>query len=315
MLRLGRLLVPTDLGPRGEAALALACELAALEGGEVHLLHVFRFLNSDDLSTPDDGAGVEELRRRLERQEEARLSAAAQAAPAGVTVEPVQIGSPAVALTIVGYAEEWGADLLVMGTHARRGLGHLLLGSIAEEVLRRTSCPVLTFRLREAAPSASFRRLLVPVDFSPHTLPLLREAGALAARFGSGLDLVHAIEGPALPTAILGFATVSDLVPELERRARQRLEGLVREAGLAVPVEVHVVRGHPAAAVAELARQRQADLVVIARQGASARERFALGHVTERVVRTAPCPVLTLPTVTEAPAGAERESGGAGERG
>ncbi len=70
---------------------------------------------------------------------------------------------------ILEYAKHNDIDLIVMGTHGRRGLGHLFLGSVAEEVVRLSSVPVLTVRERETPkPFEKMRRLLVPLDFSQH---------------------------------------------------------------------------------------------------------------------------------------------------
>ena len=146
MARVKRMLVPTDFSPPSEIALAYALDLAAREGASVHVLHVL-----DDVqfaAAYPDGLYVQlaGLEARLIDEGRKRLAdAAAKAEAAGVAATiDVVVGKPAPA--IAGEAEKRGTDLIVMGTHGRSGLAHLVLGSVAETVLRTAPCPVLTVR-------------------------------------------------------------------------------------------------------------------------------------------------------------------------
>jgi universal stress protein A len=168
MARVKRMLVPTDFSPASEIALTYALDLAAREGAEVHVLHVL-----DDVhfaTAYPDGMYVEVggLEARMIDEARKRLTATAdRAAAVGIrATTDVVVGKPAPA--IAGEAEKRGTDLIVMGTHGRSGLAHLVLGSVAESVLRTAPCPVLTVRdtwrtSEVLAASATARAASLPV--------------------------------------------------------------------------------------------------------------------------------------------------------
>ena len=141
-----RLLVPTDFSPTSDIAFNYALDMAARAGASIHLLHVI-----DDASFATvypDGVYVElpGLQEKLIGEAHARLDAvAAVCAAAGVpATTQVVVGRPSASIT--EEANTRGSDLIVMGTHGRGGFAHLMLGSVAERVLRTAQCPVLTVR-------------------------------------------------------------------------------------------------------------------------------------------------------------------------
>lgn len=132
-----KILVPTDLSETSAAALRRALDMARRADGAVTLLHVYHlppYELSDDTVEKIAGAArasVDALAR--------------QCGDAGVPVTAVVLpGSPAE--VIVDYARHEGMDLIALGTHGRTGLKHILLGSVAERVVRFAGCPVLTIR-------------------------------------------------------------------------------------------------------------------------------------------------------------------------
>lgn len=142
MADIKRILVPTDFSPTADAALTYALDLAPKLGATVSLVHVFDDLSGiqsgEYVSMPSEmrGAILEDLRRRL-------ADAAATRGHSELNPE-VLIGPTA--RTIVDSAHDSRADLIVIGTHGRHGIPHLLLGSVAERVVRTATCPVLTVR-------------------------------------------------------------------------------------------------------------------------------------------------------------------------
>jgi nucleotide-binding universal stress UspA family protein len=142
MLQITRILVPTDFSAHSRQALKYACAIAERFSSELHLLNVVQPLA---LSTPYVGALPDELmypvpaaRQELDKLEAPGLEQAASVERA------VRTGTPFV--EIVRYAREKNIDLIVMGTHGHGGLVHALLGSVAEKVVRKAGCPVLTVR-------------------------------------------------------------------------------------------------------------------------------------------------------------------------
>ena len=141
-----RILVPTDFSAPSNAALTLAKRMAAMSGASLHLLHVL----DDSTTTAAAAVGVYEPSAELREKwlEGARSLLSTQLTPAEQasfrSTEEVVVGTPA--RTIVENARANAIDLIVMGTHGRGGVEHLLMGSVAERVVRSAACPVLTVR-------------------------------------------------------------------------------------------------------------------------------------------------------------------------
>jgi nucleotide-binding universal stress UspA family protein len=139
------IIVPTDFSYASDAALGYARMLATRFGASLHLLHVV----DEPGSWSEVYAAIPEIQLRLSADAARRLEAMAACLPPPVrATSAVVCGAPVP--SIVKEAETRGADLIVMGTHGRRGMGHLLLGSVAERVVRLAPCPVLTVREQRA---------------------------------------------------------------------------------------------------------------------------------------------------------------------
>jgi nucleotide-binding universal stress UspA family protein len=137
-----RILVPTDLSPLGSEAVQLAHALAEKFQAELHVLHVAR--NADELAKLGGVTGV--LEPGSGQDEQGRWLAGLLGETGSLRrVEAVRIGAD-VSDVILKYANHQNIELIVMGSHGRSGLLHLLMGSIAEQVLRRSPCPVLVYR-------------------------------------------------------------------------------------------------------------------------------------------------------------------------
>jgi nucleotide-binding universal stress UspA family protein len=184
-----------------------------------------------------------------------------------------------------------------MGTHGRRGLGHLFLGSTAEEVVRFATCPVLTIReLEKERPAEKRERILVPVDFSEHSKAALSHAKGVAAVYGARLDVLHVIEETVHPAFYgTGMTDIVELRPDIVVKAKAAMEKLFNDTpGPEVKVEYHAVIGRAHQEIVQYATLEEKDLIIIATHGLSGLERMLLGSVAEKVVRRAPCPVLTV---------------------
>ncbi len=146
MIKLQKVLLPTDFSEYSTAARMYACAFADQFGAELHLLHVVQ-----DLAplVPEPGAALAppiDYLRELELNAQAMLDRSLDAnwAVGKMVVRVVRQGPPF--LEIIRYAQETNIDLIVLGTHGRGGLAHMLLGSVAEKVVRKAPCPVLTVR-------------------------------------------------------------------------------------------------------------------------------------------------------------------------
>jgi len=141
-----------------------------------------------------------------------------------------------------------------------------------------------------------FRKILVPVDFSVHASEAIRAAADLAKRYDAALTLVHVYEtvAYALPDGFVLFtgSQLADMLSEFEKRLAAAKRDA--EAAGATRVEVKQLQGAAAVEIVEFAKENGFDLIVMGTHGRRGLQHALMGSVAERVVRTAPCPVLTL---------------------
>jgi len=144
-IRLQKILLPTDFSKYSAASTKYACELAAKFDAELHLLHT---LETHLASTPNFGFGLDLPKYVSESKAAAEKSLAGILDPkwseARTVVKAMVEGSPKT--EIIAYARKHQIDLIVLSTHGRTGLAHVLMGSVAESVVRTAPCPVLTVR-------------------------------------------------------------------------------------------------------------------------------------------------------------------------
>ena len=147
MITLKNVLVATDFSEPSDAALVYGRELAVRFGAALHVLHAVQNVYIDTLGAANYAALAPDLQQQIEDDARRRMHELAvrsgHSAPATVTAI---VTSSAPALSIIDYARDHKIDLIVVGTHGRGAVAHLLLGSIAERVVRTARCPVLTVR-------------------------------------------------------------------------------------------------------------------------------------------------------------------------
>ncbi len=141
-MQLKRILLPTDFSDTAGHALDYARDLAARFGASVHLLHVVSDPTAQDWAGEVEGLAVPDLLEKWKSDAERRLGETVLGEIE--TVRAVCVGHAF--MEIVRYATNNAVDLIVMGTHGRGPVRHLLLGSVAEKVVRKAPCPVLTVR-------------------------------------------------------------------------------------------------------------------------------------------------------------------------
>lgn len=278
-----KILLPTAFTESCAHARAHAVALAHRYGAELHVLHV-QVLHAEPLAF-SELPGVADIETALSQaaQRQAEMFVKDIDLPVVKAISREITASPA----ILDYAEQNDCDVIVMGTHARRGLAHLFLGSEAVEVVRRAKVPVLVVGPEHAETPPPYQTILVPVDFSAHTRPTLEMAATLLPDEGGRLIVEHVVDMRPLPP----YATQT--VADAERaRAEEALATMIEDLDLTVDVEAMVSVGVPYERISESARDLGADLIVMGTQGLGALDRLLIGSVTERVLRIAPCPVL-----------------------
>jgi nucleotide-binding universal stress UspA family protein len=150
MIAMKNVLVATDFGEAADSALGYGRELATRFGATLHVLHVAENVYITAFGAETYASFVPDLQRDLENTAHKRLQEAViDSDGSGPTTVPVVMTSSSPAFAIIDYANEHHIDLIVMGTHGRGTLGHILMGSVAERVVRLAGCPVLTIRYPE----------------------------------------------------------------------------------------------------------------------------------------------------------------------
>ncbi|HUP24420.1 MAG TPA: universal stress protein [Thermoanaerobaculia bacterium] len=297
MIRVQRLVAPVDFSDASRPGLERAVALADDFGAELHVLHV---VPEPEVSVyPPFGVAAdgERIQNAIREAHEKSFARVLESLPPSRARRVTELrGGVGIAPTIVAYAEEVDADLLLLGTHGHRGFRRFLLGSVTEEVVRRAPCPVLTHPPGHPSSPARSRRILAAIDLSDQSRDVLRTAAALARGWDAELRVLHVVAPLALPgyhEAFFGTAAALDTAA-LEQRSREVLDKLVAEASLPSTAQVELAHGVTQHEIAAAAAHHQCDLVVVASHGLSGLEHALLGSTTARLLRRAQCPVLVL---------------------
>lgn len=290
-MKLRRILAATDLSAPARHAVARAFRIAAGSGAELELLHV---VNQGGLDSLRNLLGLQAAAVEDRLLDQAREALASQAAELGL-VHGVSAGthlvSGRVLSAILDQADARDTDLLVVGARGEDYLGRLLLGTTAERLLRRTLRPLLVNKL---AAHETFRRALLPLDFSPWSHTALQLARKVAPE--AELVLMHAFEAPF--EAKLEFAGVDESVLTMYRiaarqQALEQLQTYAAAAGLAAEnVSFRVVHGHASNSILTLEQELDCDLIIMGKHGQGVLEELLLGSVTKHILAESSCDVL-----------------------
>ena len=304
MSRFQRILVPVDFSAESLQALHYGCAFARSDHATLDLLHAVENV------APLTFGGAEVVSTvAIQYAEEAESSARAaleNLAPKswtqGLSVERHTVQG-ATAHSILEHAKAKHVDLICVGTHGRGGVTRMLLGSVAEKIVQRASCNVLVVRrverdfVKPESDVPALGRVLVPVDFSERGQKALEDGAALAARFKAELHLLHVVEdtSPATSEIALASTVFQSYIHELTRAGDKQLADLKIPGPAATGVvKRKVVVGAPISRITAYAMDAEIDLIVMGTHGRTGLAHALIGSVAERVVRTAPCPVLTV---------------------
>jgi nucleotide-binding universal stress UspA family protein len=294
-----RILVALDGSSESEQILGEVARIGSAETA-VDLVHV---LDRPQHEIPNAGASLEDVAEEYLHRAAGRL-------PGRRIRTFLWRGEPEE--EIPRAAEALHADLIAMTTHARRGLSHLLMGSVAEAVVRTTSLPVLLTRPGLERPVRPLERILVAVDGTEKSRIACTTARELAAESGAELVLLQVVEPVLVVDPVTGFTPIGipdpapDPMPALEDLARR-----LRQDGVAA--RALVTHGAAAGRILDGARAVDADLIVLSTLGRRGLSRIMLGSVAEEVVRHMDRPVLLqrVAPVMEAKRQAQTHSQGA----
>jgi nucleotide-binding universal stress UspA family protein len=288
-IALKNVLFLTDFSEPSQAALPFALAIGREFGATIHALHV---LTPAPLvcAAPETAAVAVEAQEEFAEAEMQRV----ETQLAGVPHDSTLVRGFGIWPAIEQAITEVRADLLVIGTHGRTGAQKLLLGSVAEEIFRRSPIPVLTigpWARKEVHNGAHFHRVLYATDFTAESLAAAPYAISLAQENEARLILLNVVhERDQEAESRRTVTSVANLMYELHELVPKDAELWCRPEGV-------VEYGEPAARILEAAKQRNADLIVLGvrdhggRLGAATHLERAVAH---KVVAHAKCPVLTV---------------------
>jgi nucleotide-binding universal stress UspA family protein len=285
---LKRILVPLDGSAESNVALPLARAMAQSTGGAIWLLRVapMSALRDDHTRTHEAAQSIQRIADELAR--------------GGIEVHPVTREGDA-SQEILHLTSDTGADVIVMRTHGRAGLERAMFGSVAEQVLARTTVPLALVKPGGRRVS-HIQKLLVPIDGSPGGALALRTAADIAKTTGASIDVLQVVvpvpmlaylapydySGAAFydrawdDDALLAARTYVDAVA-----ARLNTRGLSAGAEARMAPEI-------AGAIIEAADRANTDLIIMSTHALTGPARALLGSVADAVVRGSPCPVLLV---------------------
>lgn len=290
-------LYATDFSATSELALPYATAICRHFGSTLHVAHVLSDTNLLLMTGGVDYVSVGTVYEDAHTEAQAKIQQVASRL--GEIPHRTYVRHGPVWTNLSSIVAESGIDLIVVGTHGRSGLGTLLLGSVAEDILRHVPCPVLTVgpvvcgraKLpefyamgRELAPTElDLQQILYATNLAPASLMVAPVAISLAEEFGARLTLMHVIEQYNL----------EDRPGPIENGAQQLQAVVPKDAALAYAPEIVMEFGSAWRCIVNAAAERETDLIVL-----GARPRGGTTHLpwstVHRVVANATCPVLTV---------------------
>jgi nucleotide-binding universal stress UspA family protein len=285
--------------PANEKAFAFALAQASEFGADLILFHVYDTL----VVTASETSGIRYYDyAAAARSELQRLEPLAQRARAAGLRCEVVVRPGLAADQILAFLREREVDRIVMGTHSPGPIGKLLVGSVAEAVLRTATVPVCIVGPEVVDGSYrnyATRTILSAVSLLDTSLAVVSYAAELAAQHNARLVLQHVIK-PQETREVLAGRTVEDIESDLLRMIPEELRQKISAEAIVVP-------GDPTEEVLYQARAQQADLLVLGAQGASAFAAITRHGVVYKVLAHSHCPVMTMSPIVLAQSGATGE--------
>lgn len=294
------LLFATDFSAISEAALPYATAICRRFGATLHVAHVL-----SDASLLMMTGGVDYVSMGTiydDANAEAKQKLEQLAEHFADIPHRTHVGHGPVWPNLATVIEANAVDLIVVGTHGRTGLGKLLLGSVAEDILRHASCPVLTVgpkvtghdkllafhnQKRDLAPAElELHQILFATNFAANAARIAQTAVSLAQEFQSQLTIMHVIED---------YTHVGSSPGTVDQRVRRLKDLIQKDATLQYPPATVLEFGSAPERILKVAADREADLIVIgARPAAQAGSTHLPWSTAHDVIAHATCPVLTL---------------------
>jgi nucleotide-binding universal stress UspA family protein len=315
------ILFATDFSPCSAPAFRYAVEWAKVFDAQLTIFHGLSLQPGLDIDAGIAQRYLDEQRNVAQDHLAQLLAEARQHVPQ----TSIEIRTGLASTQICDVAREHKTDLIIIGTHGWTGFNLVLFGSVAERVIQRAPCPVLSIPDRSPEETAGMhsltiqpRQMVLPIDFSDCSIDAYEYGVQMAKWFDASLTLVHAIEPLSYS---LDFSLTHPLEEKANRKkVEQRLQALtavLTEEGLSARYEL--MEKHSVEAILEAGSAQQADLLVMGTHSRKGLSRLILGSTTSKVLRHSPYPILTVkspkfeeghhPATKSEPASASASSG------
>lgn len=279
MIEVRRILFPSDLTPASMAAFAHAQLLAHRYRARLTIYHALEVPTAEYARWGADHDA--EYRARLAGEVRRELERRCASAPDAEIIVDSSVSAPSLLVdaALLALVRERRPDLVVMATHGRAGLARAFVGSVTEQVVHNSGCPVLCVRPEGHVTRIPYARILVPTDLSPQSRRAFTWAASLSRLFSAELLGVYVPSSSAVAR--------SSGVDELRAFFSPDLDGIPLQVNVAEP-------GRPWNALVAAAEEGAADLIVMSSRGHDSVEDRILGSTTDRVLRHSHVPVLIV---------------------
>jgi len=298
-----KVLFPTDFSELSNHALPYAIRMAKNFDAELIMLHAIT-LHEYDPNNPDQHfPALQNYCAEVEKAADNGFQVCIEHfGDHGISVRKAVVQGVSPHAAILDYIKDEGdIGLIVMSTHGRSGLSHVLLGSVAENVLRYASCPVLVVKQPEhefldpETGEVHLRKILFPFDFSEESIAPLEFLKLLAERHGSVIIAFHSVDVEIPPVYYTtGIDSVLQLDPNLFDRVKNKMQDIVSAKLEGLEVRYSVAEGRAVDRIRELAKEEEVDLIVMGAAGSHGIGDFLFGSTTARVIQKAVCPVFVV---------------------
>ena len=282
LITLNNILFTTDFSSSSLAALPYAAAVARRYGSKIYIAHAvqphpYPLISGEAITFLDEL--VQGARKEIEELAASQLLK-------GIEHQTL-LGHGEITVVLDKFIREHQIDLVITGTHGRRGFRRFFLGSVAEEISRTSPCPVLTVgpHVSHAAPETlSLHHVLHPTRLAEESAAAYKYAVSFAVEYDARLTVLHVMSGnlpaPAWEPAKACYNAMQEQIPP--------------EAKPWCDIDCHVATGDPAETILKIAAERKADLIVLGVKKASALATHRMGNLAYRVVTEAECPVLAV---------------------
>jgi nucleotide-binding universal stress UspA family protein len=281
----GNILVAFDNSEFSKAALRESSRWAKRHGSRITLVNAVYFDEEEFTIAPD------QREKRLEQGNAVCLrSKQALASEFGIEVESLVCEGEA-SEVIIDIAREKNADLIAMGTHGRKGLKRLIMGSVTSGILIHSPVDVLVVKQPCVDHTGAYASILLPFDGSEFSRNALRRACQLAQIDGSAITVLYVI--PRYEEMI-GFLKTDSIKKSLRDEAEKIIEVAKETAGQGTPIKTEIQEGQADDEIAKAASRLKSDLIIMGTYGWRGVNKAIMGSTTERVIANASCPVLAV---------------------